>query len=74
MVLLARSDAAKDTEILLRHQAAVDLADAGRSFRYRDARFTEVFDAVFTAAGMRIVKTPVRAPRANAIAESLSHS
>jgi putative transposase len=37
--------------------------------RDRGANFTASFDTVFTAAGIRIVKTPVQAPRANAIAE-----
>jgi hypothetical protein len=37
--------------------------------RDRDTTFTAAFDAVFTAIGVRIVKTPVQAPRANAIAE-----
>ncbi len=37
--------------------------------RDRDAKYTAAFDAVFTAAGMRIIKTPVQAPRANAICE-----
>lgn len=37
--------------------------------RDRDATFTAAFDTVFTAIGVRIIKSPVQAPRANAIAE-----
>jgi len=37
--------------------------------RDRDAKYTDAFDAVFTAAGIRIITTPARAPRANAICE-----
>ncbi len=37
--------------------------------RDRDTKFTAAFDAVFTSAAVRIIRAPVRAPRANAIAE-----
>jgi putative transposase len=37
--------------------------------RDRDTKFTAAFGAVFTAIGVRMVRTPVRAPRASAIAK-----
>ena len=44
-------------------------AASGSSSATATAKFTAAFDAVFTAIDIRIIKTPVRAPRANAIAE-----
>ena len=35
----------------------------------RDSKFSGAFDKVFSTEGIEIVKTPIRSPRANAIAE-----
>lgn len=48
-------------------------ADAGTDFRFlihdRDTKFTAAFDEVLRTDGIEIIKTPIRAPRPNAIAE-----
>src|SRR5207253_2244751 len=54
-------------------QFAWTLQEQRSSFRFligdRDSKFTRNFDAVFRSEDIRIIKTPVRAPKANAFAE-----
>jgi putative transposase len=51
----------------------MDLEDAGMSVKFvlhdRDASFTAAFDAVFQAAGARIICSAVQAPRMNSVME-----
>ncbi len=51
----------------------MDLEDAGMGVKFvlhdRDASFTAAFDAVFQAAGARVVRSAVQAPRMNSIME-----
>jgi transposase InsO family protein len=53
----------------------MDLANRAHPVQFlirdRDTKFTPSFDEVFRSEGIRIIRTPIRAPRANAIAERL---
>ncbi len=52
---------------------AMDLNDQAATIRFvlrdHDTKFCRSFDELFTSEGIKIIRTPVRAPRANAYAE-----
>ena len=51
----------------------MDLEDAGTRVKFvlhdRDASFTTTFDSVFQAAGIRVIRSAVQAPRMNSVME-----
>jgi putative transposase len=51
----------------------IDLDERAMQFTFlirdRDSKFTDAFDSVFSGNGTRVIKTPVRSPRANSYAE-----
>jgi len=65
----SRPDSAWVTQQARNLSITQELEDRHILLRDRDAKFSGTFDEVFRTEGLRVVKTPVRAPRANAFAE-----
>jgi hypothetical protein len=59
--------------VLQARNLLMDLEDTGTRVKFvlhdRDASFTAAFDAVFRAAGVRIARSAVQAPRMNSVME-----
>jgi len=66
-VLGAREHPVQSWVIQQARNLLMDLGDAGARARFvlhdRDASFTQAFDAVFQAAGIRVIRSAVQAPR-----------
>ena len=56
----------------------IDLDDRGRRVRFlihdRDAKFPRAFDALLASEKIKVIRTPVRAPNANAPRTELATS
>jgi hypothetical protein len=72
-VLGATRNPVQSWVVQLARNLQMDLDDAGASMKFvlhdRDACLTAAFDAVFQAAGARVVRSAVQAPRMDAIME-----
>jgi putative transposase len=72
-VLGATENPAQSWVVQQARNLLMDLDDAGMSVKFvlhdRDTSFTAAFDAVFQAAGARVVRSAVQSPRMNSIME-----
>jgi len=72
----AHPDAARVTQQA--RNVAMDRNDRGVSVRFllrdHDAKFTRSFDDVFRSEGGQVLRTPIRAPKANAYTERWVHT
>ena len=71
--ITANPDAAWTTQTA--RNLMMDLGERADSVKFiirdRGGQFTEAFDAVFADAGIRVIKSPPQAPKANAICERM---
>ncbi|MFE7710411.1 integrase core domain-containing protein [Streptomyces sp. NPDC057486] len=79
LLLLPRSQRAKDVELLaLHHEVAVLRRQLGTrpwlSWPDRDAKYTDTFNAIFTSKNISILKSAPQAPKMNAHAERFIRS
>lgn len=72
-ILGATGHPVQDRVVQQARNLLMDLADAGTWARFvihdRDASFTAAFDAVVRAAGARVIRSAVQAPRMNSVME-----
>ncbi|MCA2219498.1 transposase [Jidongwangia harbinensis] len=72
-ILGATTHPSGDWVALQARNLMLDLGERAGQFRFlirdRDTKYTTVFDEVFTSEGIEVLRSPPRAPRANAYAE-----